>query len=148
MSATNPTGLQFDPNDPNAPKPSTKQKVMFFVKKHKTKIIITVVSIVLLIIGYVWWKKSQKKPRRRRSLNGARRRKTTTRRRTTTRRKPVKRRKKKALKGSKVIITRSTVRVRDNGTRLRKMHRIAKGLRKKHPKSKYSTLLKRAATMM
>lgn len=129
-------------------KPSTGEKIKQFIITHKTKLIITVVSILLLVIGYVWWKNANSK---KLALSGARRRKT----RKSTKRKTsrsthrrTRTRSKKPLKGAKIIVTRSTVRVKDNGARLKKMHRIAKRLRKEHPNAKYSSLLKRAAGMM
>ncbi len=103
----------------NDGKVSTGEKVKGFFKKHKTKIIIISIVIVLLIVGFVFWKKSQHKPKRKtRALNGTR------------------------------VITSTSVKTIDTGKRLKKMHRIAKQLKKQYPNAKYSTLLKKASAQM
>ena len=76
--------------------------------------------------------------------------------RTYTRKKATPKRRKKQLgRGSTTIIKHPTkgkgkarMSIRSSGDRFRMMHQIAKDLQKKHPKTKYSTLLSRASKQL
>jgi hypothetical protein len=155
---------QFDNSEEFTP-PAVSQKVTFIDKvkriftQHKKKWIFGIVIVVFAIAGVTYYKKIKK--RKKRSLAGikaartrARNRKkiaalSTRRKRTTTQK-----RRTPALKGSTTTIrlpsktvsrrTRKT----SNASRLKAMHKKAKELQKTNPKTKYSTLLKRAAKQL
>lgn len=134
-------------------------KVKSFFVKHKKKIIIVGVGGVVALVALLAWNKIKKK--KKRSLAGIKAAKTRARNR---RRKPVTRRANRGTlkgyskpvgKGSTTIIRvpsksikKTRVSRRTNASRLRAMHAKAKQLQKKHPKSKYSTLLKKASKMI
>ncbi|WP_103071855.1 LPD1 domain-containing protein [Aquimarina sediminis] len=136
------------------PKQGFISKIKRLFIQHKKKWFLGIAITILAIVGVKYYKKSKKKQKR--SLAGikaartrARNRKkiaaAPVRRRTKKRKsKPVlKRRKPRALPARTVSGTRR--RKTSNTSRLKAMHRKAKELQKKHPKTKYSTLLKRAA---
>ncbi|WP_271729386.1 LPD1 domain-containing protein [Aquimarina algiphila] len=137
---------------PETPKQGFLEKVKQVFTRHKRKWIIAIVLSVFAIVGYKYYQKSEKKKKRslagikaartraknRKQLASAPKRRTTAKRRT-----PVKRRTPRALPARPVSGTRK--RKTSNGNRLKAMHREAKKLQKTHPKTKYSTLLKRAA---
>lgn len=134
-------------------KPKTfKEKVKAFLVKHKKKLIVVGVSGVLVIVAVVVYNKSKKKKKRslagikaartrarnrKRALSGVPTPRRLPQGRTLTRRTPQLKGRTPSLKGAK-----------SNGNRLKAMHAKAKQLQKKHPRTKYSTLLKKAATMI
>ncbi len=139
------------------------EKVKQVFTRHKKKWIIAIVLSVFAIVGYKYYQKNEKKKKRslagikaaktraknRKRLASAPKRRTTAKR-TIKRRTPVKRRTPalksrvpRALPARPVSGTRK--RKTSNANRLKAMHREAKKLQKTHPKTKYSTLLKRAA---
>ena len=120
-----------------------QSKLGRFFKKHKKKILIaSIIGLVVIVIAAVW-KRSKKK--RKRSLAGIKAARTR-----------AKNRRALPLKGSTTVVKvptssiKKSTRIRrvSNTQRLKKMHRIAKALQKKHPNTKYSTLLKRAAKQL
>ncbi|MBL4753225.1 MAG: hypothetical protein JKY52_06480, partial [Flavobacteriales bacterium] len=141
-----PTG-----GDGAAPTMFSKAKVwaMNIWTKHKKKIMIGGVFGVFALIGLMVFNKMKKK--RARSLAGIKGAETRARNRKKLECKPA-----KCLgKGSTTIlklptssIKKARVRTRSNSARLKKMHAIAKTLQKKHPKTKYSNLLSKAAKQM
>ncbi len=145
-------------NNPAIPTPTPvgfKSKVIAFFKKHKKKIIGSGIVVVLAIIGVLFWQKSKKK--KKRSLAGVKAAKTRARNRkralngVSVRRSgntPKRRTSPKTLKIASGTVGRVRSGKRSNGNRLKQMHAKAKQLQKKHPRSKYSTLLKRAAKMI
>ncbi|WP_062053783.1 transglutaminase-like domain-containing protein [Aquimarina longa] len=133
-------------------KQSFLQKVKNVFTKHKKKWIFAIVVMVIAIVGRKYYVKNQKKHKR--SLAGIKAARTRARNRkqlATPRRTTTQKRRTPQLKGSTTTIrlpskavsrrTRKT----SNATRLRAMHKKAKELQKTSPKTKYSTLLKRAA---
>ncbi|GAA4276292.1 LPD1 domain-containing protein [Aquimarina mytili] len=140
---------------PGTPKQGFLDKVKRFLIKHKKKYIFAVVAVVLVIGGAKYYKAQQKK--KKRSLAGIKAARTRARnrkklaapkRRTAAKRRTpaLKRRTPRALPARPVSGTRK--RKTSNANRLKAMHREAKKLQKTHPKTKYSTLLKRAAKQM
>ncbi len=129
--------------------------------RHRRKWIIGIVITVFAVAGVQYYKKNQRK--KKRSLAGIKAARTRARnqkrlagasakrsaRKTPVRRKrsvAVKRKVPRALPARPVSGVRK--RKRGNTSRLKAMHRKAKELQKKHPKTKYSTLLKRAAKQL
>ncbi len=143
------TNTSFTPNTSLDMQPmGIKDKIIAFFKKHKKRVYAVGIVGALAIVGVIFWKKS--KDKKKRSLAGvkaartrARNRKRSTialpapRKRTTTR-KPTATRAIGSARNSK----------NNNANRLKLMHKKAKQLQKQHPRSKYSTLLKRAAKMI
>ncbi|MEW7279721.1 LPD1 domain-containing protein [Aquimarina sp. 2201CG1-2-11] len=133
---------------------SFKDKAIAFFKRHKKKFIIGGISGIIIIVGVVMYQKQQKK--KKRSLAGVKAARTRARnrkralgaapKRTTTRR--ISRSKPKTLAIGSASLGRAKTRKRSNTNRLKQMHAKAKQLQKKHPKTKYSTLLKRASKMI
>ncbi len=151
------TNDELEQSDPNSMTMMQKMKNLWL--KHKKKIIIVGMGGLVAIIGLVIWKKAKRK--KKRSLAGIKaartrarnRRKpslrgTTTRRKRTYKRKTIGRGSTTMLRVPSKSVTRARVSKRSNASRLKAMHRKAQELRKKHPKSKYSTLLKRASKMI
>ncbi len=146
-------------NLPTIQNPSFLDKVKRVFTKHKKKWIVGIAVTLFAIVGVTYYKKNQQKKKRslagikaartraknRKQLTAAPRRRTTTKRSTAVQRKTStpKRRTPRALPARAVSGTRK--RKTSNGSRLKAMHRKAKQLQKTHPKTKYSTLLKRAA---
>ena len=117
------------------------QKVRNFWLKHRKKVyVIGLGSVIVLVAFIIWNKRKKKKP-----LSGIK-----------AARSRARRRKSPAqLKGSTTTLKapaksagKARVSRRSNGSRLKAMHRKAKELQKKHPNSKYSTLLKRASKLI
>ena len=149
--------------NPNIPKQRFLDKVKQVFSRHKKKWVIGIIIFVFTLVGYKYYQKSQKK--KKRSLAGIKaartrarnqkriaatpkRRRTTAKRRTAVKRSTprLKRRTPRALPARAVSGVRK--RKTSNGSRLKAMHRKAKQLQKTHPKTKYSTLLKRAAKQL
>lgn len=128
-----------------------------------------VLVIVIIAIRFGIRKYNAKKKKRASALKGVRTRKrnqrkqlalTGTSKRSTPRKKAAPRKptaKKGQLKGSTTIVkhptkskgkTQAKISVQSNANRLRLMHAKAKQLQKSHPNTKYSNLLKKAATMI
>lgn len=146
--------------------PIQNEKFMDRVKRifttHKKKFIFGIVITVFAIVGVNYYKKQQQK--KKRSLAGIKAAKTRARnrkklaapaRRNTVARKlrnpkrrsvPKKRSVTRALPARTINGTRK--RKTSNASRLKAMHRKAKQLQKQHPKTKYSTLLKKAAAQL
>lgn len=133
-------------------------KVKDFFSIHKKKVIIAGVGSVLAIIAVIFYNKNEKK--KKRSLAGIKAARTRARNRkrllaTAKIRRPAIKRKtasrpRAALRGVKKASPqlKGATRKTTNASRLKAMHRKAKELQKKHPKTKYSTLLKRAAATL
>ncbi|WP_438712322.1 LPD1 domain-containing protein [Aquimarina muelleri] len=152
---------QFDRSKPyttnNPPKMTFIDKVKQIFTQHKKKWIFGIVIVVFAIVGVKYYKKKQKKSKR--SLAGIKAARTRAKNRkqlatAPARRTITRKRRTPALKGSTTTIrlpsktvsrrTRKT----SNASRLRAMHKKAKELQKTSPKTKYSTLLKRAAKQL
>ena len=142
-------------------------KMKSFYTTHKKKIMIGGIGFIVLIFAIVGYKKYSKKKknqlrglkaaqtrkrnaRKRNQLKGAPKKRTYTRKKATPKRKP-----KQLGRGSTTIIKHPTkgkgkarMTIRSSGDRFKMMHSIAKDLQKKHPKTKYSTLLSRASKMI
>lgn len=162
ISPSTPVYSEMNPPSTLAPKMNFIDKVKQMFTQHKKKWIFGIVIVVFAIVGVKYYKKKQKKSKR--SLAGIKAARTRARnrkkmisapkRRTTTKRSTPVRRRTPALKGSTTTIrlpsktvsrrTRKT----SNASRLRAMHKKAKELQKTSPKTKYSTLLKRAAKQL
>lgn len=133
------------------------QKVKTFFVTHKKKIIIVGVGgVVALVIVMVLSKVRKKKKRSLAGIKAARTRKRNARA-LPAKRKVVRRKRstKPVGKGSTTIIRvpsksvkRSRVSRRSNANRLRAMHSKAKQLQKKHPNTKYATLLRKASKLI
>lgn len=143
---------------------SSSGKLKAFFTTHKKKIIIGGSVVVITIVGlFIFKKMKDKKKRRLAGLKAARTRKRNakkpSKRLSGTRRKSTSKavgylpapKVKRASSKRKTTPTRkrkaSTVgsAKKANANRLAKMHQVAKRLRKQHPNTKYSTLLKKAA---
>ena len=156
-------------NDNGGDKPSIFKRAMTkaFWKdevwaNHKGKIAIGSISIGLLVFVLIVAKFRKSQKRKASALKGVRTRKRNQKKqlalgspKKSRPRKP--RAKKGQLKGSTTIVKHPTksrgkgkarVSVQSNANRLRAMHKKAKELQKKHPNTKYSNLLKKAATMI
>ena len=136
-------------NDTN--KSSFMQKVKNLWTKYKKPLIITGVGGVTALIAFIFWRKM--KAKKKRSLAGIKAARTRARNRKTLA--AASRKSTRTLKGSTTIlkvptksIKKARVSKRSNAARLKLMHQKAKQLQKKHPNTKYSTLLKRAAKMI
>ncbi len=128
-------------------KPTFYQKAKLFFITHKKKIMIVGIGGVVALVSLLAWNKMKQKRKRSLSgLKGARTRK----------RNATKRRKLNApLRGSTTIfkvptksITKARSSQRSNAKRLKLMHKKAKQLQAKHPRAKYSSLLKKAAKLI
>lgn len=142
--------------------PTQKQgfisKLKTFLQQHKKKILVGGLGIVVVVIAVVVYKK--KKAKNKRSLAGIKSARTRARNRkrllaSNTNQSTRKRKRTPQLKGSTTIlkiptksVKRARVSKRSNGNRLKLMHQKAKQLQKKHPKTKYSTLLARASKLI
>ncbi len=154
----------FDPNndtpsmrtantneDGTSPNTTFMQKAKNFFTVHKKKIMIVGVGgVVALVSLFAWNKYKQKQKRSIAGLKGAR-----TRKRNAKKSLGGTRRKRPALRGSTTIIKVPTKSIkkarasrRSNGDRLSLMHKKAKQLQKKHPNTKYSNLMKKAAKLI
>ena len=137
-------------SDPNMKKESGVKKAFStakeFTKKHKKPIIGGAIVVILVITAIVIYRNSQSK--KKRSLAGAKA--------ARTRKRNVNAAKRQIGSARKAIgaapkrkTTRKrvnrTVASNNNGTRLKRMHAKAKQLQKANPRTKYSTLMKRAA---
>ena len=136
-------------NDTN--KSSFMQKVKNLWTKYKKPLIITGVGGVTALIAFIFWRKM--KAKKKRSLAGIKAARTRARNRKTLA--AASRKSTQTLKGSTTIlkvptksIKKARVSKRSNAARLKLMHQKAKQLQKKHPNTKYSTLLKRVAKMI
>ena len=139
-------------------------KAKSFYTNNKKVVIGGAVGIIVLIIAFFGYKSyAKKKKRQLAGLKAARTRKRNQKlalkgapKRTYTRKKAAPKRRKKQLgRGSTTIIKHPTkgkgkarMSIRSSGDRFRMMHQIAKDLQKKHPKTKYSTLLSRASKQL
>ncbi|UZO79750.1 hypothetical protein NBT05_12405 [Aquimarina sp. ERC-38] len=151
-----PTTMNPNPSLVPTQKPSFISRVKMIFNKHKKKIITFGAIGLIAIIGAVIWQKSKKK--KKRSLAGIKAAKTRARNRRkalagvpATRRLPARRttttRRLPAPKRTTPKRRATTVgRVKKKpSSHLAKMHAKAKQLQKKHPNTKYATLLKRAS---
>ncbi len=144
---------------PSIPKKGFLEKVKQVFTTHRKKWIFGIAITLFAVVGYKYYQKNVKKKKRslagikaartraknRKQLAYAPKRRTTAKRRLPVKRKTsvVKRNTPRALPARPVSGTRK--RKTSNANRLKAMHREAKKLQKTHPKTKYSTLLKRAA---
>jgi len=129
------------------------QKVKNFVMKHKKKILFVGITGVIGIIFLLVWHKTKKK--KKNQLRGIKAAKTRARNRRNNLKglpSPRKTRTKTIGRGSTRVIKtpvrgrgKTRVSTQSSGSRLSLMHAKAKQLQKKHPKTKYSNLLKMAA---
>jgi hypothetical protein len=129
------------------------QKVKTFFVTHKKKIIIVGVGgVVALVVVMVLSKIKEKRKRSLSGLKGARTRKRNSKqlpaKRRTYSRKPVGKGSTTIIRVPSKSIKKSRVSTRSNANRLRAMHTKAKQLRKKHPSTKYSQLLKKASKLI
>ncbi len=139
---------------------SILQKVKsYFISNKKKIMIVGIGGIVALVSLFAWNKIKQKRKRSIAGLKGARTRKRNAKLslgRYKRKCSPRKRRKKTpALRGSTTIIKvpsksirKARASKRSNATRLKLMHKKAKQLQKTHPRSKYSSLLKKASKLI
>lgn len=147
-------------NLPTTQNPSFLDKVKRVFTRHKKKWIVGIAVTLFAIVGVTYYKKNKQKKKRslagikaartrarnRKKMIAAPKRRTTTKRKSPTKRSTTaiaQRRTPRALPARPVSGSRK--RKTSNGSRLKAMHRKAKQLQKTHPKTKYSTLLKRAA---
>lgn len=124
---------------------------------HKKKIIVgslVVLAIILFIIGYNKWKSKKKrqmagiKAAKTRAKNRALQLKGTSTRKSTTKRKTLGRGNTTIVKTPSRGRGKTRVSRQSSGERLSLMHAKAKQLQKKHPNTKYSTLLSKASKMV
>lgn len=152
---------QTDMNPENVPSVPVdggfKEKIIAFYKTHKKKIVVVGIGGVVGIVAIVAWNKIKKK--KKRSLAGVKAAKTRARNRRQSTKKSYTTRSRRAtsksLKGSTTIIRvpsksvkKTRISKRSNSNRLKAMHAKAKQLQKKNPRTKYSTLLKKASKMI
>ncbi|GAH66482.1 unnamed protein product, partial [marine sediment metagenome] len=146
-------------------------KVKTFYDENKKKIMIGGIGLVIVIVAIIGFKKySKKKKNQLRGLKAAQTRKRNARKKTQLKGAPKRKynrkkttpkkrkytpRKKQLGRGSTTIIKHPTkgrgkarMSIRDSGQRFSMMHAKAKQLQKKHPNTKYSTLLSRASKLI
>lgn len=170
VDAGSSNGFDFEPNSSNQNSASREsledgsgnekigfiQKVKNFVMKHKKKILLVGITGIIGIVFLLVWHKTKKK--KKNQLRGIKAAKTRARNRrsnlkgiaapkrsTTTKRKSLGRGNTRVIKTPVRGRGKTRVSTQSSGNRLSLMHAKAKQLQKKHPKTKYSNLLKMAA---
>jgi len=117
---------------------SFKEKTISTVKENKTGFIVGGIALFLIVLGFFFYRSkknlngvttTKRKPRRKTTKKATTRKRTTAKKATTRKSKP-----------------RSTTKSKTKGSsKLKALHAKARALRKKHPRMKYSTALKKVA---